>query len=189
MADSAAASVQSPGPLQLFTAFMGVGVIGFGGVLPLARRMLVEERRWLTAEEFAELLAVAQFLPGGNIMNMSIAIGWRFAGPAGAAAALSGLLIAPVTIVILLGAIYERYQHLPTVKHAFAGLAAAAAGLLIGMAVKMGLPLRAKPVSAAIAATATLLIGIVRLPLLPTMLVLVPLAVAALWISRRKLWR
>ena len=114
---------------------------------------------------------------------------WRFAGFSGALAALTGLLLAPVAIVIALGATYERYQHVPSVKYAFAGLAAAAAGLLIAMAIKVALPLRAKPIPAALAALTTLLIGLVRLPLLPTMLVLVPLGFGVLWLTRQRFWR
>jgi chromate transporter len=165
-----------PSVAALFTGFLGLGLMGFGGVLPLTHRMLVEQRRWLTPTEFAELLGLCQFLPGGNVINLSVAIGLEFAGLAGALAALLGLLAAPTAIVVALGAAYARYQNDPALQHLFAGLAAAAAGLLIATAVKMAWPLIRKPVPLAIAATCFGAIAILRLPLLPTMLVLAALS-------------
>jgi chromate transporter len=84
-----------PGLLDIFLAFSGIAIIGFGGVLPWAQRMLVEQRRWMSRHEFTEALAIAQFLPGGNILNLSVAVGQRFRGPLGALAAVAGLLAAP----------------------------------------------------------------------------------------------
>ena len=112
----------------LFRAFLALGLMGFGGVLPLARHVLVEERRWLGADEFADLLGLCQFLPGGNVVNLSVAVGLRFRGVPGALAALAGLLAAPSVVVVLLGTVYDRFADHPEVRHAFAGLAAAAAG-------------------------------------------------------------
>src|ERR1019366_7010210 len=93
----------------IFTGFFMVGVRGFGGVLPWARRTIVEERKWLSAAEFAEVLGLCQFLPGGNIINVSVAVGARFRGVPGAVAAVMGLMLAPVAIVIGLGAIYDQF--------------------------------------------------------------------------------
>ncbi|POR48888.1 chromate transporter [Bosea psychrotolerans] len=170
-----------PTVAQLFTGFLLLGLIGFGGVLPLARTMVVEQRRWMSGKEFTELLGLCQFLPGGNINNMSVAIGLKFRGPAGALAALLGLIAAPTAIVIGLGILYDHYQDDPHIRHLFAGLAAAAAGLLVAMAVKIALPLRRKPVAIAIALLCFLAIAILRLPLLATMLVLAPISVLASW--------
>ena len=125
----------------LFRGFLSLGLMGFGGVLPLARHMLVEERRWLSAAEFADLLGLCQFLPGGNAINLAVAVGLRFRAVPGAAAALAGLLAAPAVVVVLLGAVYDRFADHPMVRHAFAGLAAAAAGLLVGLAAKLVWPL------------------------------------------------
>ena len=85
-----------PTVFDLFTGFFMVGVCGFGGVLPWARRMIVEQRKWLTPAEFTEMLGLCSFLPGGNIMNVTIALGSRFRGIAGAAACFLGLMTAPV---------------------------------------------------------------------------------------------
>ncbi|MDQ0470262.1 chromate transporter [Labrys wisconsinensis] len=174
-------SRDGPTTAQLFTGFLLLGLIGFGGVLPLARRMLVEQRRWLSAGEFTDLLGLCQFLPGGNIINLSVAVGLRFRGVAGALAALTGLIAAPTAIVIALGMVYDQLHADPRVRHLFAGLAAAAAGLLIAMAVKIALPLRQRPVGLAIAALCFVAIALLQLPMLPTMLVLAPLGVLAAW--------
>ena len=161
----------------LFRGFLALGLMGFGGVLPLARRMLVEERRWLGAAEFADLLGLCQFLPGGNVINLSVAVGLRFRGVPGAAAALAGLLAAPSVVVVVLGAVYDRFAEDPAVRHAFAGLAAAAAGLLIGLAAKLVWPLRRQPVPAGLAVLCFLAIAVFRVPLLPALLVLAPFSV------------
>lgn len=133
----------APGNAALFLGFLWLGLIGFGGVLPMARSMLVERRRWLNAEQFTELLGLCQFLPGGNVINLSVAVGMEFRGLRGALCALLGLISAPTAIVVGLGVVYARFQNDPHVQHVFAGLAAAAAGLLLSTGIKMLLPLRA----------------------------------------------
>jgi chromate transporter len=172
---------QPPSNGQLFSGFLMLGLIGFGGVLPLARSMLVEQRRWLTAEQFTELLGLCQFLPGGNVINLSVAVGMEFRGLRGALFALLGLICAPTAIVVGLGVIYARYQDDAHVQHVFAGLAAAAAGLLLSTALKMLLPLWGKWLPLAIVAIALVAIAWLRLPLLPTMLVLAPLSILLAW--------
>ena len=162
--------------------FLGIGIIGFGGVLPWARRMVVDQRAWLTPSEFLETLALCQFLPGPNVVNLSVAVGTRFRGAPGALAALSGLLTAPVLIVIGLGTLYARYAGLPVVRHAFIGLAAAASGLVVSMACRIAWPIRKQPLAIAIAVVAFVAIALVRLPLLPTMLVM---AAASVLLHRR----
>lgn len=172
---------EPPSNGQLFSGFLMLGLIGFGGVLPLARSMLVEQRRWLTAEQFTELLGLCQFLPGGNVINLSVAVGMEFRGLRGALCALLGLICAPTAIVVGLGVIYARYQNDIHVQHVFAGLAAAAAGLLLSTALKMLLPLWGKWLPLAIVATALVAIAWLRLPLLPTMLVLAPISILLAW--------
>src|SRR5262245_53757391 len=100
----------APGIIDLFRGFLILGLTGFGGVLPLARHMVVDQRRWMTGAEFTELLSLCQFLPGGNIINLSVAIGLRFRGIRGAIAALVGLIAAPIVVVLVLGVIYARYS-------------------------------------------------------------------------------
>jgi chromate transporter len=169
----------------LFTGFLTLGLLGFGGVLPMARRMIVEDRRWLTGAEFTELLGLCQFLPGGNVINLSVAIGLRFRGIAGALASLVGLIAAPTAIVVMLGMVYDRFQNDPHIQHLFAGLAAAAAGLLVSMAIKIAWPIRTKPIAVVIATLCFIAIAVLRLPLLPTMLVLASLSILATWKGQR----
>ena len=167
----------APSVGQLFWGFLSIGIIGFGGVLPWARRMVVEQRRWLTASEFTDLLGLCQFLPGPNIVNFAVALGSRFRGPLGALAAVVGLISLPMLVVVALGALYAAYSSHPVVARGAAGLAAAASGLVVATALKIASPLRAKPMGIAIALVVMVAIAWLHLPLLPTMLVLAPASI------------
>jgi chromate transporter len=166
---------------ELFAGFFYVGVCGFGGVLPWARRMVVERRRWLSQAEFNDLLALCLFLPGPNIINMSVALGSRFGGIPGVVACFSGLMAAPMAIIIALGIVYANFENNPIVQHGFAGLAATASGMALAAALKIASPLRARPLDIAIAAVSFVAIALLRLPLGPTMLVLGPVAILLVW--------
>ena len=131
----------NPTELDLFTGFLWASVRGFGGVFVMGRRMLVEERQWLTPEEFVELLGVCQFLPGANIVNLSVAVGQRYRGWKGSLAALTGILAAPAAVSVMLAALFMRYAQVPQVAHAMGAVAAAAAGLVVGTALKMAEPI------------------------------------------------
>ncbi|THF46939.1 chromate transporter [Allorhizobium terrae] len=170
-----------PGVAELFRGFLGLGLMGFGGVLPMARHMMIEQRRWLSEAEFTDLLGLCQFLPGGNIINMAVAVGLKFQGWRGALAALFGLIAAPTVIVICLGVIYDRFHDNPLVEHMFLGIAAAASGLLISLAWKILRPLRTKPWGLAIAVLCFVAIAVFRLPMLLTMLVLAPISILVSW--------
>jgi len=171
-------SASSP---SLFIGFFTIGMCGFGGVMPWARRMIVERRRWLSAAEFTDMLGLCQFLPGGNIMNVAVALGARFHGAAGAVVAFVGLMAAPVGVVIALGAVYDRYGELPVVRHGFAGLAAAAAAMVLANALKIAAPVRRQPLGIAIAALTFVAIAVLRLPLLPVLLAMVALSTVLMW--------
>ncbi|WP_437681217.1 chromate transporter [Sorangium sp. So ce131] len=185
--DEAPASVPAPAPSlgDLFLGFLGVSLSGFGGVLPFARREIVERRRWLTAQEFTDLLATCQFLPGPNIVNLSVAMGRRFHGAAGAASAVLGLLGAPVLLAIALGALYARFQHVHVLRGAYRGVAAGAAGLVVAMAAKITAPLvRQRPLATApIALLAFVGAGLLRWPLPWILLLVTPLSVAAAFLD------
>ena len=150
---------------ELFTGFFTVGILGFGGVLPWARRMIVEQRQWLTPPEFSEMLGLCQFLPGGNIMNLTIALGARFQGVAGALASFLGLMAAPVAMVIALGALYDRYADIPAVHRAFVAVSAAAAAYMLAAAWKIAAPLRSRPLALAIATVTFAAVALLRVPL------------------------
>ena len=174
----AAPDTVTPDLAELFAGFFWIGIVGFGGVLPWARRMMVEQRRWLTGAEFNDVLALCQFLPGPNIVNMAVANGARFRGIPGSVAALLGLMVAPMVIVIGLGGVYQQYGHIPVVARALGGLAAAASGLVVAMALRIAAPLRRHWAGAAVAVAGFGAVALLRLPLLPTMLVLAPLSIA-----------
>jgi chromate transporter len=165
------------GCAELFIGFLSLGLMSFGGALPFARRTIVEERRWLSADEFTDLLGLCQFLPGGNVINLSVAVGMRFRGVPGALAGLLGLIAGPTLVVVGLGVLYAKTQNDPRVQHLFGGLAAAAAGLLVAMAVKVAKPLRHVGAGALVAVLAFVAIALLRWPLLTTMLVLTPLSI------------
>jgi chromate transporter len=171
----------SPTVFDLFTGFFMIGVCGFGGVLPWARRMIVEQRKWLTPAEFTDMLGLCQFLPGGNIMNLTIALGSRFRGVPGALACFLGLMAAPVAIVIGLGVIYDRYADLPPVRRAFVALSAAAASYMLASAWKIAAPLLGRPLAVAVAVCTFLVIAVLRLPLQAALPVLAIGSTFLLW--------
>ena len=171
---------------ELFTGFFKMGICGFGGMLPWARRGIVDQQRWLTQAEFNDLLALCQFLPGPNIIGMSLALGARFAGPLGAITCFTGLMAAPMAIIIGLGIIYAQFADVPVVQRAFGGLAAAASGMVLVTALKICAPLRAQPLGIAIAAVSFVVIAIIRVPLAPAMLGLAPAAILLVWMARKR---
>ena len=168
----------------MFVGFLTVGLCGFGGVLPWARRMVVEQRRWLSPAEFTDMLALCQFLPGPNIINVSVALGLRFRGLAGSVACFVGLMAAPMAIVILLGIFFAHYRDVPAVRHGFAGLAAGASALVLATALKIAGPLRHRVDGIVVALLTLVAIAIIRFPMLPVLLVLAPLAVLVAWLRQ-----
>jgi len=110
---------------------------GFGGVLPWARRTIVENEKWLSSEEFSAMLGICQIVPGPNIVNLAVCVGSRFAGVSGAFASVLGLMLGPSVLVILLGMLYEHYSYLPTVQGMLRGISAVGVGLIAGTGFKM----------------------------------------------------
>jgi chromate transporter len=159
---------------------------GFGGVLPWARRSIVDEKRWMTPQEFNEAFAVAQFLPGANVVNLAVVFGGRLHGAAGAAAALFGLLLPPTVIILVLGVLYSRYGDIAALQRVLGGVAAAAAGLIGAITVKMTLPLRREGAGALVIATvAFVALAVLRYPLPVVLIVLAPVSIAyAAWVRR-----
>lgn len=180
---SSPASPQLPQPTlaELFVAFATISLSGFGGVLAWSRRLMVDERKWLTAEQFNETYALCSFLPGGNIINFSVVFGARFGGVRGALAAMAGLMGPPLLLVLIIAGIYAHYGDLPVLRRALTGVAAAAAGLMIATVAKMARPLfRNRAVKGPLIALATFLaIGIVQWPLPLVLAVIVPVSIAA----------
>jgi chromate transporter len=181
-----APAAQQPPPSvpELFMAFAKVSLSGFGGVLAWSRRMMVEERRWLTPEQFNETYALCAFLPGGNILNFSVILGARFRGAWGAIAAATGLMGPPLLLVICIGAIYAHYGDLPALRHMLTGVASAAAGLMLATVAKMARPLfRSGAITGPVIAFATFAsIGIAHWPLPLVLAVIVPVSIGAAWV-------
>lgn len=126
----------------LFSGFSRIGLSGFGGVLPFARRLIVEVEHWLSAEEFNTLLGLCQFLPGPNVVNLAVVIGRRFQGAAGALIAPVGLLAGPIAIVLVLGWLYDQYGSLPQAQALLRGVCLVGAGLLLAMSLRMAQALK-----------------------------------------------
>jgi chromate transporter len=170
---------------QLFILFAQISSLGFGGVLPWAYRTLVERKQLLGHAEFGELFAMGQILPGPNICNVAVILGYRHAGIAGGFAALAGIVGVPTLIVILLGLGYQHYGDVPLVRHALAGMAPVAAGLIAGTAVKLALnlPRRWKTILLVILVFGG--IAIARWPLINVLGALIPLALILFWKAQR----
>jgi chromate transporter len=174
-----------PSRRELFLGFLIVGMQGFGGVLPFARRMLIEQRRWLSEREFIEVLSLSQFLPGPNIVNVSIIVGSRFRGASGSVAAVLGLMLMPFLIVLALAALYAQFAAIEAVRGATNGVSAAATGLVIATAIKMAQPLKGVAWQIAMGVLTFVAIGLLRVPLLWALAMLAPLSIAIAWWIRR----
>jgi len=124
-------------PKQLFIGFSKIGMSGFGGVLPWARRTIVEKEKWLSSEQFSAILGICQIVPGPNVVNLAVCVGSRFAGARGAAAAVLGLTLGPIAIVLLLAMLYQHYSYLDTVKGLLRGISAVGVGLIASTGFKM----------------------------------------------------
>lgn len=170
---------------ELFLGFLKIGLLGFGGIAPWARHVIVEERRWLSEKEFASILGVGQILPGPNTMNAAVLIGDRFQGVVGVVLCLFGQMTLPLVIVTTLGVIYERFAAIPEVQAGLIGAAAGAAGLVLGTAVKMAHKLKPTPLALAISLLAFCAVGLLEWPLPLVVAVLVPLTIAAAAIEGR----
>jgi chromate transporter len=172
---------------ELFVGFALAGLSGFGGVLPFARRMMVEERKWMTPEEFNESFSLAQFVPGPNVLNLAVVFGARTNGALGALVAALALLAAPIAIVISLGALYALYGQFGALPRILAGIAAAAAGLIIAASAKMVEPLlrRAAGPAPYLAAAVFLAFGILRWPMWWVIAAALPLSLALTFWWRR----
>jgi chromate transporter len=169
---------------ELFVGFLKIGLSGFGGVMPFARRMIVEQRRWLSELEFLDVLSLSQFLPGPNIVNVSIIVGRRFRGVAGAIAAATGLMLMPLVIVLSLATLYAEFAQIDAVRGACNGVSASASGLIVATALKLARPLKSSAWQVAISAVAFVGIALVRVPLLWMLVLLCPISLALAWRDR-----
>ena len=171
-----------PSHAELFLAFFKITLSGFGGTLPWTRRMFVEQKRWMTAEEFNDVYALCQFLPGPNVVNLTAVFGSRMRGPTGAMAAWAGFLILPFSVMLAAAMLYERYGDIGAVRHVLSGVAPAAAGLIIATAAKMAAPIfRSFGPAPIVALVTAFAIGLMRWPLLVVLMVIVPISIGLAW--------
>lgn len=177
-----APSLTPPSSLwQLFLGFLEVALCSFGGAFAWAHRILVLRRRWLAEDDFAQALSLCQVLPGPNIVNLSIFLGDRFFGIRGSIVAILGLTVVPICIVVVLEILYLEYSHVAAVVGMLGHMGAAAAGLVLGLGLRLLWRLPRRSVGYAMAGATFIAIGLLRWPLPPVVLVLVPLAVLLAW--------
>jgi chromate transporter len=170
---------------ELFIGFLKIGLLGFGGIAPWARHVIVEERQWVTDKEFAAILGVGQILPGPNTMNAAVMLGDRFQGVTGVLLCLVGQMVMPLVIVTSLALVYQRFASVPEVRAALIGAAAAAAGLVLGTALKMTQKIRPSPLALLVAVVPFVAIGLLDWPLVPVVITMVPLSIALAAVERR----
>ena len=177
-----------PGLIALFVAFARISLAGFGGVLVFARRAMVEEHRWMSAEEFNETFSLCYFLPGPNIVSLSVVFGSRIYGLLGAAAAFTGLMGPPIVIVTVLAALYAHFGEIDALRRILAGVSCAAVGLLVSVVFRMMTPLikRRDLIALVMLAAVFIAIGVLRLPLATVLLVAIPISIAITYALRRR---
>ena len=180
--------VQSVRIGALFTAFLKISLCGVGGGTGIiwARRIAVENRRWITEGEFTDIVSLCQFMPGPNIIGIAVCIGTKMRGAIGAIAALCGFLVIPWTVGLSLGLLYLRYANLIALRNILAGIATSAAGLLIAMGVRLLKPHHHRPAALLFAALAFSLITFGRLPLFAVLFSLVPLSILVVGVENAR---
>jgi chromate transporter len=159
---------------DLFVSFTLLALQGFGGVLAVVQRVLVEEKRWMTREQFVEDWAVAQIMPGPNVVNLSLMIGGRYFGLAGALAGVAGMLAAPLVVVLLLAIAFGGVSNEPWAQGALRGMGAVSAGLIAAVGLKLITALRHNPmgkwVCTALGVVSFTGVGLLRWPLVYVLL-------------------
>jgi chromate transporter len=172
--------------LALFLVFSGLALRGFGGVLPWAQRALVDERGWLSREQFVEILAFGQLLPGPNICNLSIIVGDRFFGWRGALVALTGMMAAPAVLVLLVAVGYGQVAGHPVARGAITGMSAVSAGLILANAIRLAGTLRQRWRWLGFALAAFGAVGLMHWSLPPVLGGLLASAVGLAWWGARR---
>jgi chromate transporter len=170
---------------ELFAACLKVGLLGFGGVLPWARRVFVDERRWLSDRAFAELIGMCQVLPGPNVVNLAVIMGARAQGPVGSLLALTGILFVPVVIVLVLATFYASVARSVWARNAIAAASAAGAGLILGTATRLLIQTRPPVRGLVMGGAAFVTIGVLQWPLLWVLPALIASAIAWEWRAAR----
>jgi chromate transporter len=170
----------------LFVGFLKVSLLGFGGGLVWARRIAVDQQRWLDDHEFAEILTLCQFMPGPNIVGITLCVGSKLRGAIGAITAVAGFILIPWTVGLALGGLCLQYAHLPVLQNILGGISAAAAGLMIATGIRLLLPHRSRRTALLFAALAFAGMALTKLPLVVVLLGLAPVSIAVAGITSAK---
>jgi chromate transporter len=179
-------AVETASLWELFTGFLLIGLMGFGGIAASAQYIIVEKRRWLTPKDFVEMFGICSVLPGGNFMNATVMIGDRFQGALGSVVGMTGLLLMPLLILLGIAVAYDHFSYLPEVRAATGGAASAAAGLIVGTSVRMGKGVTWGAWTVGVGLATFALVGLFRLPLWTIMVTMLPLSVGySLYRARR----
>ena len=175
------------GLAQLLATFVRLGTMTFGGgVQSWIHREVVQRLRWIDDKSFLSGMTVAQILPGANPVNMALYVGLHLRGGVGAAVAVFGMLIPAFCTTLILGALYRSYGHLSVVHFVLAGMAAAGVGATLTMGIKVARRLPRNLVTGLIAVTVFVLVGVLRWPMIPVVVVMVPLSIALAFVAERK---
>ena len=185
--EASAAVPARVGLSQLLATFVRLGTMTFGGgVQSWIHREVVQRLGWINDKSFLSGMTVAQILPGANPVNMALYVGLQLRGGVGAAVAVFGMLIPAFCTTLLLGALYRSYGHLAAVHFVLAGMAAAGVGATLTMGIKVARRLPRNLVTALIAVTVFVLVGVLRWPMIPVVVVMVPLSIALAFVAERK---
>lgn len=168
-------------PLNIFVSFAAVGLRGFGGVMPFVHEELVEKKKWLKSEEFTELIAIGQILPGANVTNFAAMFGYRVAGLSGAASAVLGLLVPPFILLLIIYHYFKIYSNLAIVEGALKGILSVSAALVFVTAYKMTRSQPYKVQTVVVSLACVLLVTLFKIPLLQILILLCPLSIYFVW--------
>lgn len=177
----------APGLGRLLGIFVRIGTMTFGGgMLSWVHREVVDRLGWLDEKSFLSGLTVAQVLPGANPVNLALYVGLQLRGAAGAAVAVFGMLVPAFCAMLCLGFLYRSYGHVALVHFVLAGLAAAGVGATLTMGIRVARRLPRDLLTASIAVVVFVLVGVLRWPMVPVVVVAVPLSIALAFLTERR---
>ena len=167
---------------EIGLTFNHIALASFGGGLSAwSREIVVVRKKWMAEEQFLSAMTMCRIMPGANQVNLAVFVGSHLRSGLGAAAAIIGLCLLPVTLMLMLGYIYFTFKEVPAIKGALHGASAAAVALTLTMVIKTGKKCLKGAVPVALFATAFVLNGVLRWPLLTTLAILAPLSLIWAW--------